>query len=275
MIDITAEHDAAAEIDRQKQYFESLVEISPVAIVTMDTQERVTGWNPAATRQFGYSPDEAIGRSIDELVLQSDDMRDEGHALAEEARASGRATRVTQRAHKDGSPVDVEIVMVPLVVDGVHAGFYAIYHDISELQEARRRADDANEAKSAFLASMSHEIRTPMNAIIGMSGLLLRTELDDRAAGVHGDHSHEQRVAPDDHQRHPRLLEGRGRTNGARGAAVRLPGVHRRRDRARRLDGLGEGPRPRGGHRRQRPADDQSATAPDSARSCSTCSTTR
>ena len=178
MIDITAQKEAASVIARQKQYFESLVEISPVAVVTMDTEERVTGWNPAATRQFGYTPEEAIGRSIDELVFASEDMREEGLALAREALSTGRANRVTQRARKDGSPLDVEIVMVPLVVDGEHSGFYAIYHDISELQEARRRADDANEAKSVFLASMSHEIRTPMNAVIGMSGLLLRTELD-------------------------------------------------------------------------------------------------
>ncbi len=57
------------------------------------------------------------------------------------------------------------------------------YHMMEQLKEAKRYAEEANESKSNFLSNMSHEIRTPMNAIVGMTEILLRSDLSDQDRG--------------------------------------------------------------------------------------------
>ncbi|MBI3738023.1 MAG: GAF domain-containing protein [Chloroflexi bacterium] len=168
---------------RQTQYFEALIQNSPVAVVIVDNDgTKVRSWNPAAEKLFGYAAEEAVGKNVDDLVANSADLHQEATGYTQQGMDAPEGTSfsaITKRTRKDGSLVDVEVLGVPIIIDGKRVGIYAIYHDITELQRARQEAIAANEAKSSFLATMSHEIRTPMNAVIGMSGLLLDTKLTD------------------------------------------------------------------------------------------------
>ncbi len=155
---------------RQQQYFGELVRNSPVAIVTLNRESTIVECNPAFEQLFGYAQEEAVGRNLDDLIsTEATRMEAMGYtreALDHAVRGMGR------RRREDGTMVDVEILGVPVIVDGERVGLMGLYHDITELLRARSDAEAANSAKSQFLASMSHELRTPLNAIIGYSEML-------------------------------------------------------------------------------------------------------
>ncbi len=165
------------EITRQKEYFQALVTNSPVAIIVLDNEHRITECNPAFTTLFQYEQSEVLGLDIDDLINIPETIE---NAMGYSSQVlNGRPIHaIVTRYRKDKSPVDVEVMGVPVIVYGQQIGLVAIYHDITELVEARRTAEQAAQAKSEFLANMSHEIRTPLNAVIGMTSLLMDTSLN-------------------------------------------------------------------------------------------------
>jgi PAS domain S-box-containing protein len=167
------------ELQRQRRYYESLLEMSPTAIVTVDLDGTITSWNPAAERYFGYTRDEVFGKTLDPLIAPDPELLAEANDVSARTAAGEAVQVVTNRKRKDGTLIEIDLVSAPIYVGGEQVGYYGIYTDVSELQERTRELGEksaelevASQHKSEFLANMSHELRTPLNAVVGFSQVL-------------------------------------------------------------------------------------------------------
>jgi PAS domain S-box-containing protein len=136
--DITERKRAEKALEERTTYLNTLIDISPLGIVVLDTEERVQMSNPAFEKLFLYSRREMQGVNLDELIIPRE-LVSEAEGFAKRCLRGGSVHATSRRRRKDGTLVDLEIYAVPLVMEGKPRGILALYQDITE----RKHAEEA------------------------------------------------------------------------------------------------------------------------------------
>jgi PAS domain S-box-containing protein len=178
------EHDRTQRaLTLTTERYRSLSEFHPSAVFSVDFTGRFTATNAACERITGYGADRLREMTFFDLLAR-------GYVDDTEAAFRRALDREPQRLevavlHADGHVVELAVTGLPIVVDDVVVGVYGVAEDISEARRVRRElvrhrveAEQANEAKSLFLAHISHEIRGPLSSLIGTAELLRDSGLD-------------------------------------------------------------------------------------------------
>ena len=142
--DITERCAAERRIAEHNAYLHALTQNNPLAIVTVDADRKVQMCNPAFERLFGYPLSEIRGKVLDSVTAPAG-KREEMGALIDRAGAGEVVRAAAKRRRRDGSIVDVQILGVPLVVNGRPMGSFGMYEDVTERQraeEAQRTAEE-------------------------------------------------------------------------------------------------------------------------------------
>lgn len=168
----------------------TIVDESPVGIITLSRDKRVMTWNNAAEEFYGWSANTVVDCLLP--IIPESQQASCDFCFSQALQGKIISNHECQHLRKDGSSVDVSLSIAPLHDANNHIyGLVMVAVDITMRQQiesqrlklleqesiARKAAESANRLKDEFLTVLSHELRTPLNAILGWSKLIKKGNL--------------------------------------------------------------------------------------------------
>jgi PAS domain S-box-containing protein len=164
-----------------QENYSNLIDNANDAIITIDLENRITGWNKAAEKLFGWTASEVSGKIFPSLLVPANLNEERCKSDKNSLNSIISTTIETVRLHKDGTKMDVSLTISPMLnEDHKVIGLFDIIRDISvhkhaeeNLKKANIELKRADELKTQFLSVISHELRTPITPINAQLQLML------------------------------------------------------------------------------------------------------
>jgi PAS domain S-box-containing protein len=169
-----------------------IFEASLDSIITIDHNDRIVEWNPAAERTFGFTREEALGQCMANLIVPERLRVAHREGMQRLLRGEGGdllGQRIEMPALRaDGAEFPAELAIIQIASEGPPL-FTGYVRDISnrkraneQLERAKQAAEAANRSKDQFIAALSHELRTPLTPVVALLPTLLEsTDISEEA----------------------------------------------------------------------------------------------